>query len=235
MATASVTYTFTNASTAQAAEVNTNFGDLVTFINSNAIQKDGSLAMTSRLTLASLDPTSADHAARKSYVDGLVGGPTGSLIAFAGSSAPGGWLLCFGQAISRSTFANLFAVVGTTYGVGDGSTTFNIPDLRGRVPVALDNMGGGDAGRLSVANTLGGSGGEEKHTLTTAELAAHTHGPTGGFDLWYATFGSGPSVIDTPGFGGNAFASPASMTSAGSGTAHNTMQPYVLTNWIVKT
>jgi microcystin-dependent protein len=101
--------------------------------------------------------------------------PTGALTAFAGSDAPTGWLLCYGQALSRATYAALFAVIGTTYGSGNGSTTFNIPDLRGRVPVALDNMGGTDADRLTVANTLGDFGGEEKHLLIVSEMPSHSH------------------------------------------------------------
>lgn len=126
------------------------------------------------------------------------GVPSGVVSPYAGSSAPTGWLLCDGSAVSRTTYADLFAVIGTTYGPGDGSTTFNLPDLRGRVPVALDNMGGTDAGRLSVPNTLGGSGGSQTHTLTGAEMpghahgsgtlqtssvAAHTHGPTSGLSF----------------------------------------------------
>ena len=101
--------------------------------------------------------------------------PTGSLTAFAGSEAPTGWLMCYGQPVSRATYSALFSVIGTTYGTGDGSTTFNLPDLRGRVPVALDNMGGTDAGRLSTTNSLGITGGEEKHLLITSEMPSHTH------------------------------------------------------------
>jgi microcystin-dependent protein len=102
-------------------------------------------------------------------------GPTGMISPFAGSTSPTGWLLCAGQNISRTTYANLFSVIGTTYGSGDGSTTFAVPDLRGRVVAALDNMGGTDAGRLDLANNLGTSAGSQTHTLTTAELASHTH------------------------------------------------------------
>jgi len=96
--------------------------------------------------------------------------PTGAIMAFAGSAAPTGWLLCFGQAVSRSTFADLFAVIGTTYGAGDGATTFNVPDLRGRVVAGKDDMGGTAAGRLTfgVGTALGGTIGNE-------QLAAHTH------------------------------------------------------------
>lgn len=65
--------------------------------------------------------------------------PTGSVIPYAGKSAPDGWLLCDGAAVSRTTYADLFAVIGTTFGSGDGSTTFNLPDLRGRVAVGVDS------------------------------------------------------------------------------------------------
>ncbi|MBN3010378.1 tail fiber protein, partial [Ruthenibacterium lactatiformans] len=64
--------------------------------------------------------------------------PVGCVIPFAGAAAPTGWLLCQGQAISRTTYAQLFSVIGTTYGSGDGKTTFNLPDMRGRVAVGSD-------------------------------------------------------------------------------------------------
>jgi len=106
--------------------------------------------------------------------------PIGMITAYAGSTAPTNWQLCYGQAISRTTYASLFAVISTTYGVGDGSTTFNLPDLRGRTVAGLDNMGGTDAGRLSTANTLGTTTGAETVTLTSAQsgVPAHSHANT---------------------------------------------------------
>ena len=103
--------------------------------------------------------------------------PLGSVTAFAGSAAPAGWQLCYGQAISRTQYAGLFAVTSTTYGSGDGYTTFNLPDLRGRAIAGIDNMGGTDAGRLSTANTAGTTTGTETITLTSAEsgVPAHSH------------------------------------------------------------
>lgn len=78
---------------------------------------------------------------------------------------PTGWLFCFGQAVSRTTYSALFAVIGTVFGVGDGSTTFNIPDLRGRTLAGRDDMGGVAANRLTVAvfdgTILGNAGGQE--------------------------------------------------------------------------
>ena len=111
----------------------------------------------------------------------------GMISDYAGSSAPSGWLLCYGQAISRTTYSDLYAIVGTTYGVGDGSTTFNLPDLRGRVVAGKDNMGGVSANRLTDASgglngdTLGDTGGSETHTLSGAEsgTSAHQHATTG--------------------------------------------------------
>src|SRR5262249_9690654 len=98
------------------------------------------------------------------------------------ASAPNSsFALPFGQAISRTTYATLFALIGTTFGGGDGSTTFNIPDLRGRAVFGLDNMGGAAASRITVGGgnfpgaTSGATGGAENHTLTTGEIPSHSH------------------------------------------------------------
>lgn len=109
---------------------------------------------------------------------GIASLPIGTILDYAGVTAPSGFLLCDGNAVSRSVYSGLFAVIGTTFGAGDGSTTFNLPDLRGRIGVGLDNLGGSDAGRLAAANTLGDSGGSEKVTLTGANMPSHDHGGT---------------------------------------------------------
>jgi microcystin-dependent protein len=88
--------------------------------------------------------------------------------------------MCAGQAVSRTDYSALFNALSTTYGTGDGSTTFNLPDLRGRVPAGVDNMGGSAASRLtstvlSASNTLGATGGTQTHTITSAQLPAHSH------------------------------------------------------------
>jgi microcystin-dependent protein len=95
--------------------------------------------------------------------------PTGSTIDFAGSTPPTGFLLCDGTAYSRTTYAALFAVIGTTWGTGDGSTTFNVPDLRSMVTVGAGQRSG------LTNRVLGATGGEEAHALVIAEEAAHTH------------------------------------------------------------
>lgn len=77
--------------------------------------------------------------------------PAGMMTPFAGSVAPTGWLFCDGSAVSRTTYAALFSAIGTLWGAGDGSTTFNLPDMRGRVPAGIDNLGGAAANRLQVS------------------------------------------------------------------------------------
>ncbi|MEM9610961.1 MAG: tail fiber protein [Actinomycetota bacterium] len=108
------------------------------------------------------------------------GDPIGTLVAYAGQTAPHGYLACDGSAYSRVAYADLFAVLGELYGAGDGSSTFNVPDLRGRVPVGGDRFGpAGAAGRITQFNTnpggLNQTAGTERHTLVTAELPSHTH------------------------------------------------------------
>jgi len=114
--------------------------------------------MTGPLTLPA-DPTSALHAATKQYIDGLL---LGMISSFPQTTEPAGWLKCNGQAVSRATYAALFGKIGTTYGVGNGSTTFNLPDLRGEFVRGLDEGRGADPGRV-----LGSSQADM--------LEAHTH------------------------------------------------------------
>ena len=107
------------------------------------------------------------------YLQGFFGNPynipLGGALPFFGASAPNSsFAFPYGQAISRTTYAALFSLFGTTYGSGDGSTTFNVPDLRGRVPAGKDDMGGSAASRLTTAgggvdgSTLGAVGGAHK-------------------------------------------------------------------------
>ena len=90
--------------------------------------------------------------------------PAGIIEPFAGTTVPAGYLLCDGSAVDRTTYATLFGVIGTTFGTGDGSTTFNLPDLGGRVPLGV-----------SQSHALGTTGGSETVTLTESELPAHVH------------------------------------------------------------
>ena len=182
---------------------------------------------------------------------------SGMLMPYAGATAPTGWLLCYGQAISRTTYADLFAVVGTTYGNGDGSTTFNLPDLRGRVVAGKDNMGGSSANRLTSAlngDSLGAAGGAESHTLSTSQIPAHRHFVAANVALGSAS-SSVAAVTSTTqvarqyqspyGAGGEIFsmsmvqtgtdASVGRSSSVGSSNSHNNTQPTFILTYIIKT
>lgn len=168
-------------------------------------------------------------------------GMTGTVLPFAGSTAPSGWLLCFGQAVSRTTFASLFAVIGTTFGAGDGSTTFNVPDLRGRVSAGKDDMGGTAANRLTNSGTgnsgvngasLGNAGGVDRLALTEAQMPAHIH-PAYNQANGSITNSGGTTYTTTQ---GNSNTTSTSVTlPTGSGQAHPNVQPTIVLNSIIKT
>ena len=160
--------------------------------------------------------------------------PAGSVIPFAGSSAPTGFLLCDGSAVSRTTYATLFSAISTTYGSGDGSSTFNLPDLRGRVVAGQDDMGGASANRLTDqsgglnGDTLGDTGGSETHTLTTAQIPSHSH-----------TVAAQQQVVgDSTNRGGSGqlgAAATITTSSTGGGGSHNNVQPTIILNYIIRT
>lgn len=211
---------------------------------SNSVTGTGSMVLSGSpvLTGTPTAPTqspgdNSTKLATTGYVDGAVGGVPAQVIAYAGATEPAGWKFCNGQAINRTTFSVLFGIVGTTYGIGDGSTTFNVPDLRGRSVFGVDNMGSiGAAGRLGSGATggitgtasLAASGGTQSHTLTTAELAAHTHGVT-------AEAGGGSELQLGVGGGFVAPLGGGSTGSAGSNTSHNVLNPALVLNYLIKT
>lgn len=162
--------------------------------------------------------------------------PVGTVQAFAGSTIPSGWLLCNGQAVSRTTYAKLYSVIGTKYGSGDGSTTFNVPNLQGRVPVGVSSSDSD----FDLADT----GGEKTHTLIQAELPAHTHSvSTNGYhthgygngspkraaDGKYWNTCHGGSASTTTGAGSHSH----TVNGGGSNDAHNNLQPYIALNYII--
>jgi len=182
----------------------------------------------------------------KAYVDSNAGIPTGTVSAFAGSAAPTGYALCDGSAVNRTTQAALFSVIGTTYGIGDGSTTFNLPDLRGRVVAGLgESLLGATADELGDDNGLIAN--TKEHTLLETELPAHDH-----FTLNNNAGNSGNSVDTTnsasfsTSFGGDSSYQMAAPTAdpvaniglsseTGGGLAHPNVQPTIILNYIIKT
>jgi microcystin-dependent protein len=190
------------------------------------------------------------------------GVPVGTIIPYAGSEAPAGWLFCDGQEVSRTEYAKLFAVIGTIYGAGDGSTTFNLPNLKGRVLVHRDNAD-------TDFDTLGKIGGAKTHILTVDEIPSHSHSISDDgshnhtissdgdhiHSIQCCTSTSCISSISHKGEGWDRSAStkPAgahnhggatgnngihnhggATGNTGSGQAHNNLQPYFVINYIIR-
>jgi hypothetical protein len=134
---------------------------------------------------------------------GAGGTPVGALMPYGGAAAPTGWLLCNGAAVSRATYASLYSILGTAYGAGDGSTSFNLPDLRQRFPLGKAASGTGA--------TLGASGGAIDHAHSTP---AHSHGLTGAGGAYaYGDISPNlPTETDTSGSGNSGLNNPPFQT-----------------------
>jgi microcystin-dependent protein len=213
----------------------------------------GALAVTGASTLTgaatfgstatlNADPTLALQAATKQYVDTAVAGasPSGTLTMWPTGTAPSGWLLCNGAAVSRATYAALFAVIGTTFGAGDTTTTFNLPDYRDRMPI----------GANTIAASIGATGGSANATLVSHTHTAtvtdpgHTHTTT--LNVWRgsnagntgAAWGGGDRQ-DATNVVGTSNSRVTSITVAnsteGSSATNANMPPYLGINFIIKT
>jgi microcystin-dependent protein len=145
--------------------------------------------------------------------------PAGIILPFAGPTAPSGFLPCDGSAVSRTAFANLFAAIGITWGTGDGVTTFNLPDLRGRAPI------GAGQGAGLTDRTLGSIFGEESHTLSVSEMPSHSHTISPGF------FSGDRRSGGTGGTG--LVGGPIATTATGGNQPHNNMQPSAAVNYVI--
>lgn len=188
------------------------------------------------------------------YLHGFYGNPynvpLGAGMDYWGPTTPNSaFAFPIGQAISRTTYTNLFAVIGTAYGGGDGSTTFNLPDKAGRVSAMKEVS----ATRLTAtyfggaSTSLGAIGGLESHALTLAQLASHSHGvtDTGHIHTFSGSLWAGASSGATQGglqstpvsavnITENAATTGISINNAGSGNAHNNVQPTIISNYIIR-
>jgi len=175
----------------------------------------------------------------------LEGGiPTATIVPWSSASVPSGFLECAGAAVSRSTYSALFAIVGTTYGAGNGSTTFNLPDLQDNIPMgksgtkSLASTGGANTVAVTASGNVAGS--TANASLSTAQLASHSH-PSGG----NANSGQG-----NPGGSDPRYFNPGNTGNAGSGSGHShnmsanfsgnttnpsVLQPYLTIIYIIKT
>lgn len=164
--------------------------------------------------------------------------PSGTVLDFAGSIPPAGFLLCDGSAVSRTTYSDLFAAIGTIWGVGDGSTTFNLPNFNGRTAVASGPYTDPVSG--SVTRTVGQSIGAEAHVLTLPQIPSHNHGggnhthsyKTGNNFSYNGGNSGGFAVINTTesvGFSGD------TISPQGGDTSHNNMQPSLVIIKMIKT
>lgn len=191
----------------------------------------GASTLTGAVATGALSVTGAITATTTITATGAISGahgsvPIGAISDYAGSSAPTGWLFCYGQAVSRTTYASLFTAISTAYGTGDGSTTFNLPDCRGRVAAGKDDMGGSSANRL---------------TNQTDGLNGDTLGATGGTETQaYTQQGSFTTGVNNTGFSADGGATVVasnghthSVTISGSTVAGNNVQPTIVFNKII--
>ena len=151
-----------------------------------------------------------------------ISGITGTIQMYAGLIAPSGWMFCDGSAISREIYSELFSVIGTAYGSGNGSNTFNVPNFKGKVPVGLNSS-------EIEFDTLGKSSGEKTHILTTPEMPSHNHT----FQAWNNTNTDTSDIFTNdwrlyPGSG------TWGTSNVGGGLAHNNLQPYCTVSFILK-
>jgi microcystin-dependent protein len=175
----------------------------------------------------------------------LEGGiPTATIVPWSDSSVPSGFLECDGSAVSRTTYSALFAIVGTTYGAGNGSTTFNVPDLQDNVPVGKSNNKAlaSTGGANTVTSTGNVAGSTANATLSTGQLASHSHNT----NITISNPGGGPSFKFPVSPNVNPNGIQSANTGSGSGHAHNmsanfsgdatsVLQPYLTIIYIIKT
>lgn len=247
-----------------------NSGDTVLPSQHNPAMQDISQSLTGSLPRNGSGPMLADLPMNNNRVRQMANGvdpsdgatfgqlqglgiPLGVVVDFWGSTIPNDFMLCAGQEVSRTEYAALFAIIGTNAGAGNGTTTFNLPDYRGRVGAGLDNMGGAAANRLTgmPAATFGGVGGASTVTLTMGQIPGHTHtgttnttgAHTHSINLYTSTQEQQllQSSTSRPGLQGSTNTGSAgnhahsfTTNSVGGGGSHPNIQPTIVCNKIIR-
>jgi len=171
---------------------------------------------------------------------GIEGIPTATIVPWSSASVPTGFLECNGQTVSRSTYSALFAIVGTTYGAGDGSSTFAVPNLGDNVPVGKSNNKAlGSTGGANTVTSTGNVGGSTANaTLSTAQLASHSHQGGGNPSGYVPNFGpSNPqgTIFGNTGSAGSGSGHSHNMSANFTGDSTSVVQPYLTVIYIIKT
>lgn len=230
--------------------------DVTTYINASMTLRNDVVTASSIADSAVTAASIADNAITADKLAVGAAFVTGMVMPYAGfGSAPSGWEFCYGQSVDRAgTYANLYAAIEDRYG-SESSSTFNLPDLRGRTIAGQDDMGGSSANRLTSngngtlnGDTLGAAGGSEAHALTEAELASHTHllvesgqyngggwGLSSTLPIREGVPNDGPENWQYALKSGDTTADVGLSSATGSGTAHNNVQPTLILNYIIKT
>lgn len=192
------------------------------------ILPDGDVDPESPITTALMTALRDNTEVNRAYV--------GTIRIHSIDAEPLGWLRCSGQAVSRTTFDDLFAAIGTVYGVGDGSTTFNVPDLRGRTPIARDNLGGTSANRITdaAADSMGGNAGFESNTLSAAHHAPHAHTERYHFSSGGSGTGIASNTTDRIDSAAANTGTNNQTDNQGSGSPFSIKQPWIALNFIIK-
>ena len=188
----------------------------------------GNLDVSGNLTIMGNLTSNNFFAKGNYYLDNYILIPAGTIIQSAAINIPDGWFNCDGSLLSTTVYIDLFNAIMYTYGGNDSS--FNIPDIRGRVCV------GSGSGSSLTTRSLGSTGGEERHTLTIAEMPSHTHSLTrrsnpddGAYDTGSTHQDeSSAATTDRDDLG------PFNTNSTGSGDSHNIMQPFIVLRYLIK-
>jgi microcystin-dependent protein len=205
-------------------------------VNSDVELMVGNLTITSgdvNVTSGNVTLTSGTTALTNGNIN--IGGdftfvPAGTMMWYGGSTAPSGWIECNGAAVSRSTYSTLFNKIGTAFGVGDGSTTFNLPNQARRV---LVGKGGSSSGTLG--SSIGSTGGAETQTLSATELPAHTHTYVEWIHNSYAANNNQLALPIIDDYSNPDYKTSYNTGNTGGGGSHNIIQPSLVSMLIIRT